>query len=167
MEEFLSTHCSLCNKNSPLFIHIGHKINDNIFNMKLDEPKIKNIIKVLKENKLYVGNKPRFYKIMEYRYKNEIYTKMYNGISVYNYVLSDSCMEKKVYLRKLNNSSDNIAPQSIKEYDKIEEYELLNTIVENNLELEIRKYTDYYTCCLCVKGPIEKNKLINIINLIS
>ena len=165
MELFLDTYASLCNKIYPINIFFGTKINDTGFNIKLKDTNITNILIAL--NKIdNISLEPTYDKINEYRYNNEVYVKDSIGINIYSYIITNSFLDNNIYLQKLEKQYDNMTPQSIFQYDNVDEYNLMTININNMFDIEIRNFKDYNTCMLSIKKPNSKTYIIPILDTI-
>ncbi len=163
MDKFCNEHLALCNKNSPIHVCLGKKINDLMFDTRLTELNIKQLLHKIKEiSKFDVESS--YTEIIQYKIKNEIYYKSNGVLTTYSYNIEDSYMNDKYYIQKLIVNIDNITPISINKYDSMEIFSQMIIAINNQFDIEINHYDkqdEYFSVKLILKKPIFKNILID------
>jgi hypothetical protein len=160
MDKFCNQYLSLCNKNYPIQISIGKKINEYMFDYKISDNQLESIILKIKELSK-TDLEPYFNYVYEYKIKNEVYIRCNNTITTYTYNVIDSYMDNNYYMQHLLISIDNLPPLSTSNYDNNEEYEQMIINLNNQLDIEINKFKDYNTIKILIKKPILYNILNN------
>jgi K+/H+ antiporter YhaU regulatory subunit KhtT len=173
MDNFINKHISIVNKNNTIILKIG-KINNNQFNIRLSEHKIKQFMSKLYEKyphiKKYRVNSDK--KI--YKYKNSITEINRKGYEYYSYELKDTQIvqfnDNNIKLVLLNKKDQDECLSSIYKYhviENIEEYcmdinNMFNIII-SNIEYESNRW---FTITIEIKKPNIPKKICHKITQI-
>jgi hypothetical protein len=155
------------NKSNVGYIHFGNIKNNNMFNMKYKkQTNIYDLIPLLNSLLLDKIQCLSVYKIKKHYYENKIHIiqKIINDTKEIRYTLINKLNNFYLY----NNDTDkcitfntiqeinNLYFPSIKEYNHIENYILLEWLIIHDITIQLKKYSNYITISIKIK-LIETN----------
>uniref|UniRef100_A0A6C0JER2 Uncharacterized protein n=1 Tax=viral metagenome TaxID=1070528 RepID=A0A6C0JER2_9ZZZZ len=166
MKEFLDKYASLSNKNSPITIHYGIKISENIFNTKIDKQRLDSILEKIKKIENMKLNISYINDITEYKTENTSIIKSNNELDYLIYNIKDSIVTNNLYIIKHNIQINSTIIPSISQFESIEKYDLMNISFNNFFNIKIHDYKEYYTLTIQIKKPNSGTFLHNILSKI-
>jgi len=167
MEAFLKSNISKINKSYLLHIQFGKKIDKSIFDNRLNETTVKNLMKNLQNQK----HSFKTYNQTIYYYDN-IYLKYNNSngsssIHSFKQEISKSFPhDKKLDLNfSILNILDTPCPESVYNYNNIERKEII--VYDLSLfNLELSKLNDHYAIKIIIKKPNKYEDILSLIHKI-
>lgn len=166
MEKFIKDNISKINKNNILSISIGKKIDDDIFDKRLNKIDIDNFIQELSGKLLSKNCVFRYYSNKIYKYENNKIVIDKNN-TYYSYKENITELVRKNYrdlsLSIVEITNNLTGPVSMYKYDSIENKDIFN-IDFNLFNIEISKYDNYFTFTIIIKKPNSFVKILPKIN---
>ena len=164
MNEFLTKHLLLANKNLIITIHYGKYIDTNIFNTKLSNEQINVLIKNVATNYKYKINHTN--KIYKYKIDNTIISRINNNIEHEIHNTIDILPYECLFFKVTEIQKDSIIPESTENYHSNESYDLMTITINGIVELNICDFSTYFTAYISLKKPVACNILKDILNKI-
>jgi len=166
METFLNKHLSLANKNNIIRITLGKSDNMDVFNSSLNESTVKRIIK----NTKGIKNKIRTYNYTEHTYHkgNEEFILRNNEMTYliknYDDYLS---LGDKLITKERHDRDEYIVP-NYKQYDNIEEEEVLEIMLISCFTVRVKKCksTNKSSIEIIISKPNRVDKIMSMISQI-
>lgn len=162
MNEFLTKHLLLANKNLILTIHYGENIGKNMFNIRLSKGQINQFIKNIATNFKYKIN--HINSIYKYKINNTVISRINNNIEYEIHNTIDILSHECLFLKVTKIQKDSYIPESTENFDSDEKYDLMTITINNTVELNICDFNSYYTAFITIKKPMSCNVLKNILN---
>ena len=161
MENFLKEHLALINKNLIMTVSIGSSSANNIFNKSHTKDSIDRLLNNLSKHKHKITHSNS---IKEYKHNNSIYIKCNNSLDYYRYSHKNILHTNNLYFEIIQIQKDCFIPESLTEFNSIEEYDRMTININNSFDINIKDYSEYYTVDIALKKPVPTNLLLTVLH---
>ena len=166
MEDFLTTHVPLANKNCPIIISSGEKICDHKFNMKLNKQSVGAIIYNLQNINNIRLKTSHLKDVSEMNYGNYNFKYQKNKIEFNIINTKHKYSNNNIYIRVIDIIKDQYIIPSFIEYNSTEKYDLMTINANGCIDICVYDYKNYFKCDIIIKKPVNITLLMSIINAI-
>ena len=167
MDTFFFFFAPLANKNNPIIIDIGCRIDDSRFNVKLSKDNIENILTYVKNSPEYKIKINNIKGISEFYHGNYYFKHMKNNTEFCIINTNDKFINNNIVIRSLDVKKDTFIPPSVSKYNSVANYDLLTVTINNCIDICIYDCIEYFKCQLVIKKPVAISTIKAIINNIS
>ena len=161
MENFLKENLALINKNLIMTIFIGSSSAKSIFDKSHTKDSIDKLLNKLSKHKHKITHSNS---IKEYKHNNSIYIRYNNSLDYCRYSHKNFLNTENLYFEIIQIQKDCFLPESLTEFDSIEEYDKMTININNSFDINIKDYSEFYTVDISLKKPVPCNLLLAVLH---